>query len=42
MLRYILKNPVIKILVFVDDNYTDEDKLKIIKIIEEFHNSPLS
>jgi len=38
MLRYILKNYSIEILVFLDNEYSEEDKLKIIK---EFHCSPM-
>jgi transposase InsO family protein len=38
MLRYIFKGSPVQILVFIDDEYSETDKLKI---IEEFHNSPL-
>jgi len=38
MIRFHFKGSEIKILLFIDDTYTKEDKYKIIK---EFHNSPL-
>lgn len=38
MIRLYFKGSETKILVFIDDTYTEEDKYKI---IEEFHNSPL-
>lgn len=38
MIRYIFRNTQIQILIFSDDEYSKEDKLKI---IEEFHNSPM-
>jgi len=38
MIRFQFKGSDTKILVFMDDTYTEENK---IKIIDEFHNSPL-
>jgi len=38
MIRFHFKSSETKILVFIDDTYTEEDKYKI---IEEFHNSTL-
>lgn len=38
MLRYIFKNSKIKILIFINDEYSEEEKLRI---IGEFHNSPM-
>lgn len=38
MIRFHFKGSETKVLVFIDDTYTEEDKYKI---IEEFHNSPL-
>lgn len=39
MIRYIFKNSKIKILIFVNTTYTEEEKKNI---IEEFHLTPLS
>ncbi|KAL4100717.1 hypothetical protein QTP88_020751 [Uroleucon formosanum] len=38
MLRYIFKDSQVKILIFIDDEYSNAEKLRI---IEEFHNSPM-
>ncbi|KAL4108059.1 hypothetical protein QTP88_018316 [Uroleucon formosanum] len=38
IIRYIFKNSKIKIIIYVDIEYSEEEKLKI---IEEFHNVPL-
>ncbi|KAL4135986.1 hypothetical protein QTP88_007560 [Uroleucon formosanum] len=38
MLRYIFKDSQVKILIFIDGEYSNAEKLRI---IEEFHNSPM-
>jgi hypothetical protein len=38
MIRYVFKNSAIKIFIYTNIEYSEEEKLKI---IEEFHNSPL-
>ncbi|KAL4082949.1 hypothetical protein QTP88_029447 [Uroleucon formosanum] len=38
IIRYIFKNSKIKVIIYVDIEYSEEEKLKI---IEEFHNAPL-